>query len=301
MVKYMKLYMQPDGGLGNRISEIVWACDFARAYPEVEPVIIWDNREDLAADFYDIFEKPGFEVINQRFAWGGGAAAQLKRGSLSGFIAKLREAFVYNRRKKKLSANEWPDPDYVSEDSYEPLSPQEYVKKHNIALDRDGYIYRALFFENFKGYTKDVQFKKELIESAKQQLQGKTNVIGVHIRRGDSDLCIANNPLEIWEKRMAAELEADPDTCFYIATDDLNVLEGMKAKFPGKIMSHTSANRTRDSKEGILIAVEEIIILASCRLILGSAGSSFSRIAQFHHNTLCEYYNKDTHCWEERE
>ena len=306
------LFLEPDGGMGNRISQVKWGVEYIKAHPDFELKVFWDIREDYAARFEDVFEPisdDNVSVVNHRYAWGGGAIAQLRQGSLSGFFCKVKEGVVFANQKKKLTKYECHTPEFKYENrqrtaddvNYElQLTPDKSVGYSSVDEMPMAYVKEVFFFENFGGYGEIFKFNKSIVEAADAILAGHSNVIGVHIRRGDSDVSIANNPIEIWEKRMQEELDKDSSVVFYVATDDMDVMHHLQELFPGKILQHPSNNRTRNSKAGIVIAAEEILVLANCRLLLGSLGSSFSRLAQFYKNTKTEYYNISTGQWEER-
>lgn len=307
-----KLILEPDGGMGNRISQVKWGVEYIKIHPEFELKVIWDIREDYAARFEDVFEPIAdkkVSIVNHRYAWGGSALAQLKKGSLSGCLLKIKEGLIYNNQKKSLSKYECHTPEFrhenrkrtIEDERYElQLTPDKSVGYSTVDEMPMAYVKEVFFFENFGGYGEIFKFNKSIVEAADAILAGHSNVIGVHIRRGDSDVSIANNPIDIWEKRMQEELDKDSSVVFYVATDDMNVMHHLQEIFPGKILQHPSNNRTRNSKVGIVIAAEEILVLANCRLLLGSLGSSFSRLAQFYKNIRTEYYNISTGQWEER-
>ena len=100
-------------------------------------------------------------------------------------------------------------------------------------------------------------------------------LVGVHIRRTDHRKAIQLSPTGAFLQQMAAY---PAEMHFFLATDDA-LERGMLAQaFPGRV--HFGAtNLNRDSEEGGVQAFADLLSLAACREILGSAGSSFSEIA----------------------
>ena len=100
-------------------------------------------------------------------------------------------------------------------------------------------------------------------------------LVGVHIRRTDHRKAIQLSPTGAFLAAMAAY---PPATHFYVATDDAIERGILAQEFPGRIHFGVT-NLNRDSEEGGVGAFRDLLSLAACREILGSAGSSFSEIA----------------------
>ena len=83
---------------------------------------------------------------------------------------------------------------------------------------------------------------------------------------------------------MKQELEADPATMFYLATDDMEEEKRLREAFPGRILSNENRCLRRDSIDGMHDALLDLYCLASTRKIIGSFFSSFTDIAaDMHH------------------
>jgi len=78
---------------------------------------------------------------------------------------------------------------------------------------------------------------------------------------------------------MKKELEADPDTMFYLATDDKQEEAALREVFPNRILSNEDRCLRRDSVDGMHDALLDLYCLASTRKIIGSYFSSFTDIA----------------------
>jgi hypothetical protein len=100
-------------------------------------------------------------------------------------------------------------------------------------------------------------------------------LVGVHIRRTDHRKAIQLSPTVAFFERMRAY---PPTTHFFLATDDALERDLLVQAFPGRVhFGATTLNR--DSEEGGVQAFTDLLCLARCREILGSAGSSFSEVA----------------------
>ena len=100
-------------------------------------------------------------------------------------------------------------------------------------------------------------------------------LVGVHIRRTDHRKSIQLSPTGAFLERM----QGYPQSIhFFLATDDPAERDLLVKAFPGRV--HFGAtNLNRDSEEGGVQAFADLLSLARCRQIIGSAGSSFSEIA----------------------
>lgn len=106
-----------------------------------------------------------------------------------------------------------------------------------------------------------------------------TSCVGVHIRRTDNKPAIGKSSTDAFLSSMRQELEADPDTMFYLATDDMNEEALLREAFPDRILSNQKRCLQRDSVEGMHDALLDLYCLAGTRKIIGSYFSSFTDIA----------------------
>ncbi len=112
-----------------------------------------------------------------------------------------------------------------------------------------------------------------------QELPDEEHLIGVHIRRTDHTSAIEEAPRIAFEEAMEAALKQDPDTCFYLASDDEEEKRYFSNRF-GKahIYTHTF-ELNRESNRGMKDAVVELYLLGSGKEIYGTTGSSYSNLA----------------------
>lgn len=102
--------------------------------------------------------------------------------------------------------------------------------------------------------------------------------IGVHIRRTDNVVSIQSSPLENFTNMMNAEIKQKANTKFYVASDDDEVKESLKSKYPNRIITLMD-DTDRNSLEGMKFAVLDLFCLSKTNKIIGSVGSSYSQIA----------------------
>jgi hypothetical protein len=104
------------------------------------------------------------------------------------------------------------------------------------------------------------------------------DTIGVHIRRTDNVWSIRDNHLELYVERMNKELENNPATNFYVASDSMEEKIKLNELFPKKIITSMKEIR-RDSRSDIIFALAEMYALAETRKIIGSRHSTFAIVA----------------------
>jgi len=105
------------------------------------------------------------------------------------------------------------------------------------------------------------------------------HAVGVHIRRTDNKPAMDKSSTDAFVKAMEREIEAEPETCFYLATDDLSEEEALRKRFPHRIISNETRDLSRDSVDGIKDAMLDLFSLAATQKIIGSYFSSFTDIA----------------------
>jgi hypothetical protein len=107
--------------------------------------------------------------------------------------------------------------------------------------------------------------------------------IGVHVRRTDNNAAIEKSPLQDFIASMKNCLVEQPDTSFFLATDDPAVESTLKEIFPGRIATFRKSAYSRAKAAAIQDALVDLLMLSRCRKILGSYYSSFSEYASLFH------------------
>lgn len=117
------------------------------------------------------------------------------------------------------------------------------------------------------------------------------HTIGVHIRRTDNEVSIAESPLELFVERMNSLIEENPKVNFYLASDSEDVKNEMKRIYKDRVILPNGVLE-RDSEAGIIQAVIEMYSLSKTSRILGSFYSSYSTMASEIGDISIEYLKK---------
>ena len=244
------LIIQPIGGLCNRMRSINSAYMLAKERGE-KLKIIWFCNSELNCPFELLFKKTAdIDVINIRSKWN---LRKLWYQFSSTFLGNediranrteglLNESFRQSLGKRLYIATEehfYPGSDYHL------FEPTDAIQERILALTN-----------SFGAYP-----------------------VGVHIRRTDNAPAIGTSSTDAFVESIQAELLLNPDTVFYVATDDKKEEENLRNLFPGKIISNQNRNLSRDSVEGIQDAMLDLYSLAATHKIIGSFFSSFTDIA----------------------
>lgn len=102
---------------------------------------------------------------------------------------------------------------------------------------------------------------------------------GIHIRRGDHTYCYEHSPLSLFEDKIAEILTAEPEARFFLATDSEEVRSTLRERFGTHILFQEQGELSRESTEGMRVAVTDLFALARTRKIFGSAASTYSETA----------------------
>ena len=103
--------------------------------------------------------------------------------------------------------------------------------------------------------------------------------VGVHIRRTDNTISMGKSTTEQFIALMKKELDAYPETCFFLATDDSKEEALLRKTFPGRIISNETRTLSRNSEAGMHDALLDLYCLAATEKLIGSYWSSFTDIA----------------------
>jgi len=106
-----------------------------------------------------------------------------------------------------------------------------------------------------------------------------SRTVGVHVRRGDHLKARQVSTIQKFIEEMKIKVEKDPETDFFVCTDDIDSEKTLRRVFPGKVLSFQKSTLARNNARGIQEAVVDLWSLAETREILGSFGSTFSLVA----------------------
>lgn len=256
----MELTLIPQAGLCNRINAIISAFAFCNKYPDIPIKIYWEKSKDCYADFDDLFLPVDTNNIKllplKQFI-----LRPAKKTNL--YIPRLMRKFMYDAeydggKISNLECESW-------------MSGKEkvYITSYNrFCL----LAYKNKIGDLFKP-TGDIENKINEVT-----YQYASNTIGIHIRRTDNLLSIKNSPIELFYKYMDGALIEDDSTKFYVASDDEKVKEDLKLRYGNNVITHNWVLE-RFSVQGMKDAVAELFCLARTNKIIGSANSTYSRMA----------------------
>ncbi len=101
---------------------------------------------------------------------------------------------------------------------------------------------------------------------------------GVHIRRVEKPLPFCNfaQPLRYYE---AAMKSFPKDERFFVSTDSQEAFSWLLARFGDRVFQRPKQHDNRSDVSGVREGLVDMLLLSSCRGIIGTYGSSFSGIA----------------------
>ncbi|MCD8250005.1 MAG: hypothetical protein LUC60_09190 [Lachnospiraceae bacterium] len=172
----------------------------------------------------------------------------------------------------------------TNEDIVAHRSPVGLDPEYAASLQGNSYIFTWEWFYPAEDY--HLFRPTEALQARIDEMSARfgSSCVGVHIRRTDNQPAIGKSSTDAFLLSMRRELEYDPDTTFYLATDDLAEEAVLRDAFPGRILSNEKRCLRRDSAEGMYDALLDLYCLANTRKIIGSYFSSFTDIAaDMHH------------------
>ncbi len=248
----MRLYVEPYGGLCNRMRCVTSAYQYAVDH-HMELTIIWCRLDECNCDFHSLFCFAGelkVHVIEIPYC----DDARFQRIYYRVLKNVLKRAvkhfyYFYNGEEQDLqegayirSFANW----YPSENQYALLKLNEKLQAR---VDK-------------------------LVEA------NNHNLIGVHIRRTDNTVSISNSPTELYFKQISKVREAYKGSKIYIASDDADEILRIRQYFGmDQTVILEGADRSRNTQQGIWDAAVELYILANCKAIIGSYYSSYTDTA----------------------
>ncbi|MEM6942500.1 MAG: hypothetical protein AAF416_16440 [Pseudomonadota bacterium] len=251
------LTVEPRGGLCNRMRAMDGAIALA-ADTGMAVRIVWKIDQSLGCPLDTLFEPiPGVAKVEQRRA----------------FIMRRRD-LVWFRRRLPLPCH---DAIYL-EDDIERL----IADNHDFtALSRQQapYIRTGKRIHRPFGPARLFRLQPPLLAEVERREPDLRAGIGVHIRHGDHRPGNRFSPTALFAQRMAEILRDDPQTSFFLATDDAEAERQLTAEFRGRISVREKSSRNRSVASAIEDAAIDLYCLARTRRLLGTTASSFSRMA----------------------
>jgi len=247
------LTLEPIGGLGNRMRVLDSGIALSR-YTGCELHIVWTIRNQMPCRFEDLFEIPA-------------AFTTLRQVRDPQFLRWLRL-----RRARAAHAR------FIDI----PEANQLATQGHSFVdlANSPGVMIRTFnrFFTNARPFAELVPAPaiRQALEPYHALLP---RMVGVHIRRQDNRQSIALSPTEQFLGKMRAELELEPATEFFLATDDLKEEALLRREFGARVHTHPKKSVRRGNRQSARDAVVDLYCLAGCRKLLGSFYSSFTDTA----------------------
>lgn len=249
------LIIQPIGGLCNRMRSINSAYKLAAMRGE-RLTVIWFCNQELGCSFDSIFQlNPTIHLINIT-----------SKFDIRKMFYQFTSQVIGN---EEIRANKI---DRTLNDNFR----SSLKKRCYIATEE--HFYPADSYELF-------QPLPELQQRIGAIISGfSAHTVGIHIRRTDNLPSIHKSATENFVSAMREELHKNPDTLFYLATDDAMEEAHLRNFFPDRILANTNKDLSRDSLRGMQDALIDLYCLAATDKIIGSFYSSFTDIAaDMHH------------------
>lgn len=260
----MNITLLPNAGLCNRLYSIASAVSYAKSHPEDVIRIFWYDFRVCRSRFSDLFKNP--------IGDSGLVVEELPLSRLKDVPANKYNLFLPYLIRKACY-------DLQFTDKYKPEVFEEVSKGR-----RNVYVCHCNEFwarpdpprKLSDLFVPQPQIQEE-IDRVCSQFSNR-RAVGLHIRRTDNVRSIANSPVEGFERQIEKELQTDPDTVFYLASDDLEVKAHLKEKYDGSVIS-PDFDLDRNSYNGIKCAVIDLFCLGRTEKIYGSFASTYSTFA----------------------
>ncbi|KAA6344927.1 hypothetical protein EZS27_007480 [termite gut metagenome] len=255
----------PVGGLANRMHAIASALSLANDC-NTHLHIIWYKDAGLNCEFHQLFQPLPYMRVT------------VKSASLIDFL-------LYDRPRRK---NFWIPRafQYVLFDKCLYDSKVVVLKDRGFdflrwAKGKNVFLTAYSLFYPLRGFSFSGCFvPKDWIQQRIGERYNFFNkhTVGVHIRRADNVLSISQSPTELFINRMNDEIQRQPETLFYLATDSQEEKVRLRSVF-GKRVITLDGEISRTTLAGIENAVVDLFLLSKTDRIIGSSHSSYTEMA----------------------
>jgi hypothetical protein len=264
--------IKPLGGLCNRLRVIDTAIALAQRNQSCLQVI-WQLNADLNCRFEDLCELPASidKIIQPRTSSiFSRIVEKIYRTKIGGLIQSLYLKYIARSFDLVLTYDRMQghhDRNYLDCDF-----PQLLAGKRV-------YISTVHTFYNSDRHFTDFVPIAKLQQIINQHTQNFDNVVGVHIRRTDNLQSLEYSPTNEFIELMQAEIDRDPNTKFFVATDSQAEEDRLRQTFPARILTYQKQSLDRNNPQAIQDALIDLYCLSKCRKLIGSYYSSFTDTA----------------------
>ena len=271
------MIVEPCAGLGNKLLGLGSAYMMAQKLNR-ELIVLWKREGGCNVKSTELFSLP-MQVVEI----GENGLKKEPFAHMAGSLIKAKY------RKKATKFLECEDVERIKrEEGYEGIwrvigqEPVIYFKTYGPVCELSAESYA------FLKPSRNIEEKGAALFA---QLDAHT--VGVHVRRTDHTEAITNSPIALFAERMKAELAADAQTAFFVATDDETVKAELRDLLPDvRLIFNEKGIIDRDSAKGLCDAFIEMLALSRCRKILGSYNSTFSLLPSYIGNIPLETVKK---------
>jgi len=259
------IYIEPVGGLGNRMRVLASALETARL-TNASLRCVWFSNKELNARYGELFEP----IPELRFVQKTWKHRYLRYSYSQSGVKRVLKSILNRLLGFGLVLS--------------PLDVEWHSRQHtslDILVNRHHTVY-IRSWNSFWGLD-HIQIPFVPITELRQYIQQTTELfsdhtIGVHIRRTDHLKSIEFSPNGLFEVAMRNELDKEPSVKFFLCTDDPEVEAHFVKQFGHSIITRPK-QLNRNSVSGIQDAVVDIYCLAATNKILGSYQSTFGKVA----------------------
>lgn len=257
-----KIDIVPFGGLGNRMRVMNSAFELNKLTKR-NLNVAWLVKPELNAKFQQLFSSAGFDF-------------ELVSGlKYKTFLLLLKHIYIqkYTSLYRLLLK---PFYDLILfDDDVKGLSKERLLEK--IGQEKKVLIatcYSFFPFDSFDNFVLSGDLRERL-----NNLDLPTNLTGIHIRRSDHASIIQESSIQSYDLAIEKEIAENPNSMFYLATDDNDVKEYYRKKL-GNALVTLNIELSRSAQKGIEDAVLEVYSLSKCSKLICNSNSSFAILAQ---------------------
>ena len=258
------LYIEPTGGLCNRIRSIASAYKAAKNTGR-RLTVIWKRDEGCNCGQTALFslsdEISGMDLDPLNPDWTIKGKRMLFR-----WFSKLERGYFSNDRAREISMTH---------------NVEEVIAdKRHVYFESCYGLYGSEYSDLCKYDYSVIRVNEEILKGVVPAVKNEGNMIGVHIRRTDHGPSIRESTTESFIREMDRELKCAEGRCrFFLASDSREAKIEMIEHFGPELIVTRDVGLERSTEDGIKDAFIDLINLSCCKKVLGSYYSSFSEVA----------------------
>ena len=265
------IIISPAGGICNRITALEAAYHLGKRLNQ-KCIVLWNLKDELNCSFQTLFQ----DIEGMRFI----TIKQADKAEpfwviFRKFLSMSERLFFYDFNKNYFDKNCKKNIDAI----FHECDNQKFLTE--LKVEKGGIIFLKDPYYSFYGeLTYDVVKANFTVRDiANSIMDSRYPYIGIHMRGTDHEACKQHVKVDLYMEKVKKEIRINPEIRIYLATDEEGIRQQFIKEFGDRIVYNKNTVFNRNSSDGIIGGLVDLLCLSKTNKMYGSFASTFSLYA----------------------